>query len=494
MNSNCVFKSDPFSSFGFRSFVPLFSDGTFRGAFHSQGGHRGGASTLPRTKSRSTSALPVKPSITVSPAPHLDFPSALSAGRPKLSGSGSDPSPLDSPLSSTLPVPTLRLSPSPTSGCQGTYVDASGTRQPSPVARERRARSISITNANIEPARSREKSAHERENDVFASLKDVPHPALRGDPSRTPPPRHAALTPNASSLHHQKVDLVKNESSDLHKSKLPPRKTGPRTTLQPNLNSKQQLLPDGIPPTDVQRRSQLAFEARPTLPDPRGTPRTAAFGSGEPLQDHQRRHFSFTPAGNTDAPLQRPAPSSRAPQQPGAARNNTPPHARGWRPGEENADVQMDVEGVFNQSSGAAEERRLRADREARRRSGSGQTERQRGVFARRYQNTRAALTPGDTELNQPPECSPQSRVKNWPLSLEQRSHVQEGSGNASNGASDSGLQPQQGADQRAAGAALMASSSPNQPRYRRPGRVIFLEEDPYYVTMYHPGSVYVGE
>lgn len=159
----------------------------------------------------------------------------------------------------------------------------------------------------------------------------------------------------------------------------------------------------------------------------------------------------------------------------------------------------MDVEGVFNESSGAAEERCFRADGEARKqRSRSGQTEQQRGVLTPRYQNTRAALTLGDTELNQnaegpaePPECSPQSRVKNWPLSLEQRSRVQEGSGSASNGASDSGLQPQQGADQSAT---AMASSSPNQPRYRRPGRVIFLEEDPYYVTMYHPGSVYVGE
>lgn len=175
----------------------------------------------------------------------------------------------------------------------------------------------------------------------------------------------------------------------------------------------------------------------------------------------------------------------------------------------------MDVEGVLNESSGAVQDRRFRAEREARCDSCSGQTElcsgspdQQRGVFTPRYQNvgpnrSRAALTLRDTELNptaegpaEPPECSAQSRVTNWPLSLEQRSHVQKGSGNASNGAFASLLQPQRtrGADQRAADASTMTSSSHNQPCYRRPGRVVFLEDDPYYVTMYHPGSVYVGE
>lgn len=553
MNYNCVFKSNPFSSFGFRSFVPLFSDGTFSGASHSQGKHREGASTLPRTKSKtfSTSALSVKPSITVSAAHDLDFPSTVSAGRLKLSDSpqpsASDPSPLDSALSSTLPVPTLRLSPSPTSGCQGTYVDASGTRQPSPIARERRARSISITHTNIEPVSSKEKSVHERENDVFEPLKDVPHPALRGDSSRTYSHRQAALAPNAFLLH-QKVDLAKNESSNLHKSKIPPGKTGLRTTLQPNWSLKQRLEllpnaatsvqasePDGIPP----RKSQLAFDARP---NPRGTHRTAqtaGFGSEEPLQDRlcagrdadlaapplgpdstgrlwsrstgpsQRRPFDFNTAGNTHAPLQRPGdenrtvipgagPSSRPPQQPSAAQNRTCPHTHRWRPRIESTRV---------------EDRCFQAEREACRDPCSGQTEQRlqgpdppHGVLhAPCSQNrhvgpnkSRAALTLSDMELNQkaegpaePPECS---CVKNWPLSVEQRSHIQKGSGNTSNGAFDSPLQPQQGVDQRAADTAPMASSLPNQPQYRRSDRGVFLEEDPYYVTMYHPGSVYVGE
>lgn len=578
MNYNYVFKSNPFSSFGFRSFVPLFSDGTFSGPFHSQGKHRDGASTLPRTKSKtcSTSALSVKPSITVSPAHSLDFPSTLSAGRPKLSDSpqpsASDPSPLDSPpprASSTLPVPTLRLSPSPTSGCQGTYVDASGTRQPSPTARERRARSISITNTNIEPVSSREKSVHERENDVFESLKT----ALRGDSSRTYSHRQAALTPN-SFLLHQKVDLVKIESSNLHKSKIPPRKIGLRTSLQPNFNLKQQLEllpnaatsvqasePDGIPATDVQRKSQLAFDAWPIQPvlNPRGahrTAQTAGLGSKEPLQDHlcagrdadlaapplgpdsterlwrqsagpsKRRQFNFTTAGNTDAPLQRlwdenttvipgAGPSSRPPQQPSAAQNKTSPHTHRWRPREETTNSRMNVESGLNESGGAVEDRRFQAKREACRDSCSGQTElrlespdQRHDVFTPCNQNmhvgpnkSHEVLTLSDMELNQKaegpaelPECSSQSRVKNWPLSVEQRSHMQKGSGNTSNGAFDSLLQPQQGADQRAADTTPMASSLPNRPYYRRSDRVIFLEEDPYYVTMYHPGSVYVGE
>lgn len=110
-------------------------------------------------------------------------------------------------------------------------------------------------------------------------------------------------------------------------------------------------------------------------------------------------------------------------------------------------------------------------------------------------------VTLSDMELNQKaegpselPECSSQSCVVNWPLSVEERSDIQNGSGNKSNGAFDFLVQPQEGVYERAADTTLTASSLLKQPYYRRSDRVIFLEEDPYYVTMYHPGSVYVGE
>lgn len=596
MNYNYVLKSNPFPFFGFRSFVPLWSASTLSGPF--RGKRRDGASTLPRTKSKtySTPALSVKPSITISPAQKLDCPSTLSACRLKpsdslhlpVSDSAEFPSPLlDPPLlcvSSTLPVPALRLTPSPTSLCQGTYLDASGTRQPSPVARERRARSINISNTNIEPVSSKERSVNDAQYDVLESLMDLTHSALRGDCSRpyTEAHSHSAETQN-SFLLHQKVDLVKKENSKSHKSKTPPRKVVQLEFLQNAVTSTQTSEPEVITLMNVQRKSQLAFDARPihsglNLHRKHRTAQTAGFGSKEPLQDHmctarnvklpatslgsdsserfwnqatvtsKLRQFNFNTAGNTDATLQTgsnlmrpldkntklitgPGPLSRPCQQTSATQSKTSPQKHRLCPRKENTKTKMNVESTLSKSCSAVNDYCFRSKSEACNNSYLSQTklyllspDQQQAVFPARcsasqskcsksnitacnqnmhlgQNKSHTVVTLSDMELNQKaegpselPECSSQSCVENWPLSVEERSDIQNGSGNKSNGAFDFLVQPQEGVYERAADTTLTASSLLKQPYYRRSDRVIFLEEDPHYVTMYHPGSVYVGE
>lgn len=558
MNYNYVLKSNPFSFFGFRSFVPPWSVSTLSGTFHLQGKHRDGASTLPRTKSKtnSTPALSVKPSITISPAQKLDCPSTLSACRLKPSDSlhlpvseSADPSPLlDPPLlcvSSTLPVPVLRLTPSPTSLCQGTYLDASGTRQPSPVARERRARSISISNTNIEPVSSKERSVNDAQYDVLESLE-------------------------------------KKENGKSHKSKTPPRKAVQLEFLPNAVTSTQTSEPEGITLTDVQRKS-LAFDARPihsglNLHRKHRTAQTTEFGSKEPLQDHmctarnvklpatslgsdsserfwnqttvtsKLRQFNFNTAGNTDATLQtgsnlmRPLDKntkgitgrgrlSRPYQETSVTQSKTSPQKHRLCPRKEPTNTKMNAESTLSKSCSAVKDYCFQSKSEACNNSYLSQTklylvspDQQQAIFPVRcsaseskysksnitacnqnmhlgQNESHTVVTLSDIELNQKaegpselPECSLQSCVINWPLSVEERSDIQNGSGNKSNGAFDFLVQPQEGVYERAADTTLMASSLLKQPYYPRSDRVIFLEEDPYYVTMYHPGSVYVGE
>ncbi|CAG5938404.1 unnamed protein product [Menidia menidia] len=120
------------------------------------------ASTLPRVKPKahSSQSLSAKPSIAISPAPEPNSPPTPPLLKSKPSSSlhlpasrSMDFSPIlhrpepKPSVSPTLTVPTPRLSPSPTSQNS----DGPGGRQPSPVARERRARCIPISNTKVEP-------------------------------------------------------------------------------------------------------------------------------------------------------------------------------------------------------------------------------------------------------------------------------------------------------------------------------------------------------
>lgn len=585
LNSNTI------SHLGFRSFVPLCSASTSSGPSHSHWRRMDGASTLPRTKSKaySSPAWSAKPSISIPLAQKLDCSSPLAPRRPKLSdslhlpasGPTDPPPPPDPPppcVSSTLPVPTLRLSPSPTSLCQG----GSGTRQPSSVARERRARSISILTTNIQPVSSKERSVNQEQRDVF----DVPHSALRGHCS-VASHRQAAETQNSFELSG-KVDLIKEEHGNADKSTPPPRKLGTLAIRQLNFNSKKQLgflpnaatgtqtlEPEGIPPADVGRKSGLAFDARPThsgvnLHRKHRTAQTAGCGSKEPLREHLaiggNADLPAAPLGsdstavfwnestvvpklrqlscNTDAALpsgptlSRPSDenmrvttsglSAGAYQQTSAAPNKMAPQKYSLR---EDTNTRMNVGSTLNRCSDALKDYCSRSKGEACQESrfsesklfpqcsdqqqtglpascGPSQTKCSKSDITPCKQKlqpgqnkSQQAANPSNTGLNQTaegpaelPECSAQSWVEDWPLSVEQRSRPPNGPGNKSNGVFDFLAQAQQRVYQRAADATPMASPSLTQANYRRPDRVVFLEEDPHYVTMYHPGSVYVGE
>lgn len=264
-----------FSPSGFRSFVPICSSKTScrpswsKSCQHSQRNHGEGASTLPRTKPKTYSSptLSAKPSISIFPARKPNSSPTLSTRKPKPSVSLhppasqlTDPSPLlhhpQPSVSPTLTVPTPRLSPSPTSLCRGMSMDSPGGKQPSPVAKERCARSISISNTKVEP-RVEPMSPNEARHDVLdqEALMDFTHPALRRVCSMTckesrrqtysESQRQAAMSQNSFLL--QGNVGTETENSDKDKPKPPPRNIDITAILKPNPNIKQQqeFLPSG---------------------------------------------------------------------------------------------------------------------------------------------------------------------------------------------------------------------------------------------------------
>ncbi|MED6291885.1 hypothetical protein CHARACLAT_028211, partial [Characodon lateralis] len=151
---------------------------------YSQRNNRERASTLPRTKPSTHSSLPVsaKPNICISLAPQPNSSPTLPTFKPRPRDSlllpasvfcdyypvphQPDPKPRVSP---TLTVPTPRRSPSPSIA-----PNSQEERQPSPVAQERHARSISISNRKVE-------HCDKVKNDVLdqGTLLDFTHPGQR---------------------------------------------------------------------------------------------------------------------------------------------------------------------------------------------------------------------------------------------------------------------------------------------------------------------------
>lgn len=204
-------------SFGSRSFVPISSSKTsgqpsWGKSFQpSQRTHGERASTLPRTKTQTQRSSPTfseKPCISIFAAPKpnstLKPSDSLYLSTPHLSHF----SPLQHQLqpmprvSPTLTVPAPRLSSSPTSLGPVTGVDDQGSRQPSPVAQERRAKSITISNTYVEP---KESFSHEAKHKILNQevLPDRTHPELR----RSSPMRDRVLQ-NQSNLESQKQGAV----------------------------------------------------------------------------------------------------------------------------------------------------------------------------------------------------------------------------------------------------------------------------------------------
>ncbi|XP_044047650.1 proline-rich receptor-like protein kinase PERK10 [Siniperca chuatsi] len=278
-----------------RSFVPV-----------SQRNHGERASTLPRTKPKTYSSptLSAKPSISIFPAPKPNSSPTLSTLKPKPSASLhlpasqlSDPSPLlhqpqpKPSVSPTLTVPTPRLSPSPTSLCRGMSLDSGGGKQPSPVAKERRARSITISNTKVES--SKQRPSNEAKHDILdqEALLDFTHPALRRAcpmTCREMQSRHQTYSESQrqvatslnSCLSQGKVGLSKKENTAKDKPKPPPRNIDITAIpqLKPNIKQQQEFLPSGATGTQtslseskgiqfanvVQREAQSAFDGLAT--------------------------------------------------------------------------------------------------------------------------------------------------------------------------------------------------------------------------------------
>lgn len=207
------------------------------------------ASTLPRTKPKTCSppTLSSKPRISISPAPK---PNSSPTLNPKPRDSHHppnshlcDPSPsLHQPppkpsVSPTLIVPTPRLSPSPTSLC----ADGRGGKQPSPVAQERRARSITISNPKVEHECSKHTPTNEVKHGVLdqAALMDFTHPTLRRASSMTSRDRQTGMSQNSCSMQG-KVCLSKREDTARDKAKLLCGNKEISETPKPKLSIKQQ--------------------------------------------------------------------------------------------------------------------------------------------------------------------------------------------------------------------------------------------------------------
>ncbi|XP_015244044.1 PREDICTED: uncharacterized protein LOC107093480 [Cyprinodon variegatus] len=130
---------------------------------NSQRNNKERASTLPRSKPSAPKSMTasVKPNICISPAPLPSSSPTLPSLKPRPRDSllspawelgefhpipqQPDPKPRVSP---TLTVPTPRLSPTPSSATQSQQ-----ERQPSPIAQERNARSIFISNMTMGPSK-----------------------------------------------------------------------------------------------------------------------------------------------------------------------------------------------------------------------------------------------------------------------------------------------------------------------------------------------------
>lgn len=380
----------------------------------------------------------------------------------------------------------------------------------------------------------------------------------RGDCSLTNTGSHKqAADTRKSFVPGENDDLIKDKRSNVDTSKTPAGKKSIPAIGQPNFNSKKQLEflpnavtvaqtsePEGIVLTDLWRKSPLALDARPTrLGVNHGkhrSARAAGLVSKEALREDlaaggnadlpgaplgsdstevlwnqsnvvpKLRQFNFKTRTNTDASF----PSGHnlsSPSNESIREITTGPQDNKLK---ENTNSQMNVGRALNLSSGSIKDCCFRSKLQC---SDQQQTFIPAKCSTLQTKCSKSNITPykqrsdagqnkrhmtvnlGDTGRNQTaegpaglPECSSQSWGGNRPLSVEQRSRY--GLGNKPNRGFDLLIQPQQRVYQGAADATPMALPPLNQPSYHRPGRAIFLEEDPYYVTMYHPSSVYVGE
>lgn len=600
----------------FRSFVPV-SSSTKTSRQLSQWNHREGVSTLPRTKPKKciSSTFYAKPDFSIFPARKLESSRTLSTRTPNPNDSLqlhaselTDPSQLGHhpPLSvsPTLTLQTSRLSPSPTSLCQGMNLENPGGKQQSPVTKERCARSISISNTNIESVSSKQRSPYEIKHDILdqETLMDFTHHALRRISSMTfkesPHQRQTALSKN-SFLSQRKVCLPKNKSSDKDNPKHPPRNTDITAVIHPNSNRKmhQELLQRGTTGTstslqgyeeitflNVQRKFQTVSDGMPIQPSlnqhrhytGNTQNRTAGFGPKDqtyerlcmtreappvsvstecvlnqstvlPNNESRRRHdpsetmsATFRSGSHIGIPLEENniKSSSSSLQKTSASENiRTPQKHRIW-PTNQSQKTHTDVRStLLNQLVSASKgcecqsrgtdhemespqcEHRLNQSKTCLVAHGSQQVSghasvkcttsktiySQSDIKSGKHQLTHVQHpeeNKSHSEVNQKagvptevPECLSKKCAVYWSLSVEQSPFNTKCSGISSKGVFDRPLQSQHRVYQRPEETTTTASPPLHQTDYSPADRAFILEpEDPYYVTMYNPGLVYMGK
>lgn len=561
-------------SLGFRSFVPICSSKTSSRPSWSklcQHSHGERASTLPRTKPKTHNppTLPAKPRISISPAPkpnssptlkqkpsdslhlpasHLCYPSPLLQQPP--------PKPSVSP---TLTVPTPRLNPSPTSG------DSQEAKQPSPVAKERRARSITISNTKADPECSKA-AKHDILNQE--ALLDFTNPTLR----RLCPhesQRQAATSQNSSYILQEKVGFSRRE-----KPQPPPRNIDVSAIVKPksDITKQQEFLPTGaadaqaspsesggIKFTNVQRESLSVLDGLAAQVRLHRNPQSRLAGFAFNDQSYERMcsersaALSMTPrvsivSPNIETRRRRFGFNSETRTQEESStwtstgsssklfEHESPQKHRLWSKARSQA-AQMDLKSAVSQSDCASKDYSCQSE-------GIDQKPEDPPQCAHRLIRLKTCLvaphtqeatskttfsTPdilshkhqhqsksqrgencSDTGPNQTgifapschhevptklPEHGSEKCVVSWSRPVAHRPFNTNSVGISSKGVFDLLSQPQHREYQRPDGTTT-APLPLHQPNYSPADRAFVMEEaeDPYYVTMYYPGSVYVGE
>ncbi|XP_074486413.1 uncharacterized protein LOC141764777 [Sebastes fasciatus] len=602
-----------------RSFLPICSSKTSSQPFwskscqQSQRNYGERASTLPRAKPKTYSSptLPAKPSISIFPAP---MPNSSPTLKPKPKDSlhlpvsqFTDPPPLPHQpqpkpsVSPTLTVPTPRLSPSPTSLCQGMSLDGRGDKQPSPVAKERHARSITISNTKAEPESIKQTSSNEAKHDILdqVALLDFTHPALRRACSMSryqTESQRQAVTSQGSCLMQGKVGLSrKEENIAKDKPKPPPRKIDTTSIPKPKSNIKQQqeCVPSGTTGTQtslsesegimsanvVQREPQSAFDVLATqsslnlhrkridYPQRRNytsspqsyehmysersatSPTTPKMSfSTEPLLNQspnietRRRRFDFSNDAKMDTTfpsnLRRPKEEnsirtitgnlSKVSQQTSASQNvKSPQKHRFWSkalaPLRQSDCVSKDysrqLRDIDRETESTQCAHRLdrfktclvapqtqEASRPASVECAASKTALSNpDIISRKHQfdhkqnKSHKEVNLSDTGMDQTDIFAPPdhhgAKLPEYP-SEKYCLFNTNSFGISSKGVFDLPSRPQHRVNQRPDETTTTASPPRHQPHYSPADRAFIMEEpeDPYYVTMYYPGSVYVGE
>ncbi|GLD69853.1 uncharacterized protein AKAME5_002117000 [Lates japonicus] len=431
-----------------RSFVPICSSKTSsqpswsKSCQHSQRIHGERASTLPRTKPKTYSSptLSAKPSISIFPAPKPNSFPTPSTLKPKPSDSLhlpaselSDLSPLlhqpqpKPSVSPTLTVPTPRLSPSPTSLCQGMSLDGQGGKQPSPVAKERRARSITISNTKVEPKQS---FSNEAKHDILdqEALLDFTHPELRRSCPRT-----------SGESRHQTHSESQKQAPASHSSH------------------------------SLQGKLGLSNKENSSKDKPKPPPRNLDFSAIPKPQSDIKQQQEFLPSGATDWSISTHQVPSEKQILVKGPESNCP-------------------DGCTEHSHEQSLEQNKKQKEVKLSDTGLNQTD----IFVPPDHHHHHSAP---TKLLEYPS---EKCVVSGPPSVARCPFNTNSSGTGSKGVFDLQSQPQHRAYQRPeeTTTSTTASLPPKQVDYSQANRAFIMEEpeDPYYVTMYYPGSVYVGE